>query len=177
MTDLNDKFQKLLENVEALNFNEGVYLQLCDALKSVKDKSCEYIVNDINISLEFDIDNKHFFIVLNSSERLSPGNSRYHEIINYSIKSELRVLDYKKPASEFIKIVKNYLKYAKNIKIFHQQDISEHSFSIKWDSFAEICLYYNLQSFKECITCGNGQNDCDHCYDNEYVIRLIFSID
>jgi hypothetical protein len=129
-----DKYQALLTTIDGLNFNDGAYLKLCDALKMIKESCDKVSIKEINIYLDFQIQNKYYTIFVVQQE-LIKTDGRNIEYLNYSIKSDSRQFDFKKEESDAVEHIKRYLKHATNIKVFNK---ARHQFLSKIKIFSQM---------------------------------------
>lgn len=173
-----DKYQKLLETIVSLDFKNGEYVQLCNMLKKIKDNPASIVVVPISIYIEFRIGKKYFTlfvaereIVEKRARSLEPDD----EFISYSIKCELRVVDYKKSAKDFITHITKYLQHALDIKIVHNYDIKEINFTLEFENINKLCVYYAKKSKDECLNCMLDECQKDHEPSSRYMLIQLFN--
>ena len=162
-----DKYQSLLNSVEELSFSEGAYIQLCDALKKVKESLNKITINEISIYIEFQIQNKFYTLFVVQQEIVDKIS-----YLNYSIKCLGRKFDFKKEEVEAIEHIKKYLHHATDIKIVHNYDDKEINFTLEFKNIEQLNLYYSRKVRDYCYNCNTDDNECDVDHDWEDVDSL-----
>jgi hypothetical protein len=173
-----DKYQSLLTTIDGLNFNDGAYLLLCNALKKIKESCDEVIIKVINIYLEFEIQGKNYTIFVVQQESVKIDGKKI-DYLRYSIKSESRQFEFKKEDVEGIEHIKKYLQHAVGIRIINNFDDKAINFTLYFKNLNELKLYYSDRDKDECIKCNDGEGEeCEkgHGISARYSLIKLFNI-
>lgn len=162
-----DKYQKVLECIESLSFPEGTYLQLCNALKSIKDveESPEELGNNIiiNLRLTFTVHTDVYiykFIKLLKIRGPEPDRYIYSVSVNNSSPSL-----YNKTIQLASRTLFRRLYHAKDIVLeyfdFDTDNILEYKCDFK--NLGSLRSYYYTRELENCQACTSGDPEdvCD----------------
>jgi hypothetical protein len=171
-----DKYQSLLTTIDRLNFNDGAYLKLCNALKKIKESCDKVIIKEISIYIEFEIQGKHYtiFVVQQESVKI---DDRKIDYLTYSIKCESRRFEFKKEDVDGVEHIRKYLQHAVGIRIISNLDDKAINFTLYFKNLNELKLYYSDRDKDECAKCSEDE-ECEkgHEISARYSLIKLFNI-
>ena len=180
-TTEDDKYHKVLELVESLNFNEGIYVKICDSLKTIKNQNLQdgevFRVEKMNVKFDFKIKNTYYTYVFHEKQYV---RGSYPDKIKYSVNksckddsAESTFKDYIGPLHTIHKLLHRRLIHSTCISLTYFDDDGNTDFLLEFENLPDVERYYHKQAKENCKYCCFGseesQDECeseheDFCY-------------
>ena len=195
MTDTeNDKFHKVLELVESLNFDEGTYVKICDSLKSIKDKTTTDVIGDgisdgeafktleLHLGIRFCVG--EIYYCYNFQEYRLIRGSHPNQLMYSCIRNNTSSGDIIKSFSDCSTQLFRRLYHSKDITLMYFDDNGNEEHSIKFMNLSKLKRYFALSEKEECIYCGDetavhdeSEIPCggNHTLRDSYILTLMLN--
>jgi hypothetical protein len=180
MTDTeDDKYHKLLELVESLNFNEGTYVKICDSLKSIKNQNLQdgevYKVEKMNVKFDFKVNDIFYTYVYHEKQYVRGSNP---DKLKYSVNKRYKYDSVESTFKDYIepyhivnyKLLFRRLIHSRNICITYFDEDGNTDFLLKFENLPDLERYYHKQAKENCKYCcfdsEESQDECDNDHEN-----------
>ena len=170
MTDTeDDKYHKVLELVESLNFKDGAYVKICDSLKSIKSLD---LTNDVvirvemmNVKFDFKISDKLSYTYVFHEKHIfrnGPDKLKYSVVVrkkNNLDQEQTTFKDYMEPYYDHHNLLFRQLTHSKDIIITYYDEDGNMDFTLEFKNLPDLERYYHKQEKEDCKYCCSGSEE------------------
>jgi len=176
MTDTeDDKYQKVLELVESLNFNEGAYLKICNSLKSIKDSitgvrepTIYNKENLYNTEITFSLTNVMHIYKFSEYHVLRDAPPKYKYTLVKCNTVPATTIECYDIGLDVVHILFKRLRIAKDIQIQYFDNLERPDYRLDFKNLSALKRYYDKISKEDCMYCCEDSEETENLCDTEH---------
>jgi len=177
MTDTeDDKFHKVLELVESLNFKEGTFVKICDSLKSIKESTPDVDESEpvysetklYNTEITFSLNNVMYIYKFKELHRVRGNVYNKYKYTVVKCQTVTTTFECYDNSPDVVNILFKRLRIAKDIQIQYFDNLERPDYRLDFKNLSALKRYYNKLDKEDCEYCCEDSDETENLCDSEH---------